>query len=67
LIPPLQTLGGGPEPVGEAQELEGVLMGHEVDESMVRTHQIVKQIGQVVRDDPGAVTGLVEYWMKDEK
>ena len=64
---PLQTLGGGPEPVGEAQELEGVLMGHEVDESMVRTHQLVKQIGQAVREDPAAVTNLVEYWMKDQK
>jgi flagellar biosynthesis/type III secretory pathway M-ring protein FliF/YscJ len=64
---PLQTLGGGPQPVGEAQELEGVLMGHEVDESMVRTHQIVKQIGQAVREDPAAVTGLIDYWMKDQK
>ena len=48
-------------------ELEGVLMGHEVDESMVRTHQLVKQIGQAVREDPAAVTNLVEYWMKDQK
>lgn len=64
---PLQPLGGGPEPVGEAQELEGVLMGHEVDESMVRTHQIVKQISQVVREDPAAVSGLVEFWLKDQK
>jgi flagellar M-ring protein FliF len=64
---PLRTLGGGPQPVGEAQEIDGILMGHEVDKETVRTQQIVKQITQMAKDDPAAVSGVVDFWLKDEK
>lgn len=64
--PYLSPLSNGVEPVGEAQEMEGVLVGHEVDEETVRTHQIVRQIGQMVKDDPVTVAGVVDHWLKDE-
>jgi flagellar M-ring protein FliF len=63
---PLQTLGGGVEPVGEAQEMPGVLMGHEVDEETVRTQQIVKQVDQMINEDPAAVATIVAHWLKVE-
>ncbi len=64
---PLEVLAGGPEAVGEALEMEGVMVGHEVDESVVRTQQIIKQVDQMVQDDPASVAGVVEQWLKEEK
>jgi len=64
--PYLSPLSSGVEPVGEAQEMEGVLVGHEVDEETVRTHQLVRQIGQMVKDDPATVATVVDHWLKEE-
>ncbi|MBN2563521.1 MAG: hypothetical protein JXQ75_21590 [Phycisphaerae bacterium] len=64
--PVLHSLGGGREPVGEVGEMEGVLMGHEVDEGTVRTQQIVSQIGEMVDEDPAAVAGVVESWLSGD-
>lgn len=60
---PLETLSGGSMAVGEVQEMQGVLVGHEVDEETVRTQQIVKQIGQLVKDDATVAAGVVQQWM----
>ncbi len=62
--PPLETLEGGPVTVGEAQEIEGIMVGHEVDEHMVRTQQIVNQISQLVKEDPTTPASIVESWIK---
>jgi flagellar M-ring protein FliF len=61
---PLGTLDGGPVTVGEAQEIEGIMVGHEVDESMVRTQQIVNQIKQLVKEDPTTPASIIEGWIK---
>jgi len=55
-----------PLAVGEAHEMAGVLEGREVDESVVRTQQIVKQIAELVKDDPRAAASLVERWARKD-
>ena len=55
-----------PLAVGEAHEMTGVLEGREVDESVIRTQQIVKQIAELVKDDPRAAAGLVERWARKD-
>jgi len=55
-----------PLAVGEAHEMAGVLEGREVDESVIRTQQIVKQIADLVKDDPRAAAGLVERWARKD-
>lgn len=62
---PLETLSGGSMAVGEVQEMQGVLVAQEVDENTVRTQQIVKQIGQLVKDDATAAAGVVQQWLAD--
>ena len=61
---PLPPLGGGPETVGEAQGLEGLMLGREVDEGMVRTQNMVQQIGQFVQDDAAAPAAILENWIE---
>lgn len=61
--PVLASLGGGPTAVGEAEELGAVLEGREIDQETVRTMQIVKQIGTLVKEDPGVAANLVERWI----
>lgn len=65
-VSPLRSLGSGAGAVGEARELQGVLMGHEVDETTVRTQQIVKQIGQLVKEDPSTAAGIINQWTSNE-
>ncbi|MFH1419588.1 MAG: flagellar M-ring protein FliF C-terminal domain-containing protein [Planctomycetota bacterium] len=60
----LESLGGGPVTVGEAQGMEGLLVGHEVDENMVRTQQIAKQISQMVEEDPAGSAAILENWIE---
>lgn len=64
---PLQKLGGGTMLVGEAEETDAVMEGHEVDEKTVRTHQIVQQISQMVREDPASAANIVQHWLQEEK
>lgn len=66
-VEPLQTLGGGPRTVGEAQEIDGVMVGHEVDERTVRVQQIAKQIGQMIKEDPVVAAGVVQHWLAEEE
>ncbi len=61
---PLEPLGGGPATVGEAQGVDGILVGHEVDESMVRTQQIIKQISQIVQEDPSVPASIIDKWVE---
>jgi flagellar biosynthesis/type III secretory pathway M-ring protein FliF/YscJ len=63
----LQKLGGGPVTVGEAEAMDAVMEGHEVDEKTVRTHQIVRQISQMVKEDPATAANIVQHWLKDEQ
>ncbi|MFQ5429117.1 MAG: hypothetical protein ACE5E1_02305 [Phycisphaerae bacterium] len=62
----LAALGGGPLPVGEAEGMSSAMVGHEVDEGLVRTQQIVEQIGQLVKEDPDSAAGIVQSWLQDE-
>lgn len=64
---PLEPLGGGPVTVGEAQEIEGIMVGHEVDESMVRTQQIVGQIGQLVKEDATTPASIIDGWIQSSQ
>lgn len=57
----------GPYTVGEAQELDGVLIGQEVDEGTVRTSQLVDQINDMVKEDPASATSIVDHWLHDEQ
>jgi flagellar M-ring protein FliF len=63
---PLDSLSAGIAPIGEVQEMEGILVGHEVDESTVRTQQIVTQIGQMVSEDPATAASIVGHWLEEE-
>jgi flagellar biosynthesis/type III secretory pathway M-ring protein FliF/YscJ len=60
----LQPLGGGPVTVGEAEEVEGVMMDHEVDERHARTQHIVRQIGQMVREDVTPAANVLKQWLQ---
>ena len=61
----LPSLGGGPQTVGEATEIDGVMVGHEVDERTVRVQHIAKQIGQMIKEDPVAAAGIVQHWLTE--
>lgn len=63
----LHSLGGGPRAVGEAQEIDGVMVGHEVDANTVRVQQIARQIGQMIKEDPVTAAGIVQHWLAEEK
>jgi len=64
---PLQRLGGGPATVGEAEEMESVMVGQEIDEATVRTQQMVKQIGQMIREDPATASTIIQHWMSERE
>lgn len=63
----LPTLGGGPEAIGEAEGITGAMIGHEVDEGLVRTQQIVDQIAQLVKEDPDSAAGILQTWLADSR
>jgi flagellar biosynthesis/type III secretory pathway M-ring protein FliF/YscJ len=65
-VSPLRALETGPAAVGEARELQGILTAHEVDENTVRTQQIIKQIGQMVKEDASTAAGIISQWVGDE-
>lgn len=52
-------VGDGATPGGPA--------GPELDENTRRSQQIVKQIGQMVREDPRAVATIVEQWVQESE
>ncbi|MCG8407045.1 MAG: hypothetical protein MI923_17760 [Phycisphaerales bacterium] len=62
----LPSVGGGPVTVGEAEAMHSAIVGHEVDENLVRTQQIVEQIGQLVKEDPDSAASVVQTWLQDE-
>lgn len=64
---PLQTLSSGTSPVGEAEEIPGVLVAQEVDEATVRTQQIIKQIGQLVKEDASTAANIVSQWISESE
>jgi flagellar M-ring protein FliF len=64
---PLATLSTGSSAIGEVQELGGLMVGHEVDEEMVRTQQIIQQVGQLVKEDAAGVAGIIQQWLQDSE
>ncbi len=64
---PLQSITRGISPVGEAEEIPGVLVAQEVDEVTVRTQQIVKQIGQMVKEDASTASNIVAQWVSESE
>jgi hypothetical protein len=65
-LPPLEVISNGPSTVGEVGEVDGIMVGHEVDEGLVRTQQIINQINQLVKDDPTAPASIIEGWIQSE-
>lgn len=63
----IASFGGGPMAVGEAEEIGAILEGREVDEEVVRTQQIVKQIGSLVTADATAAAGLLQRWIAEDR
>ncbi|MFQ5411481.1 MAG: hypothetical protein ACE5EC_04265, partial [Phycisphaerae bacterium] len=63
----LLSLGGGPVTVGEAEGMQSAMVGHEVDEGLVRTQQIVDQIGELVKEDPDSAATILQSWLQDDK
>jgi len=54
---------GGSAAIGEVGESEGVLIGREVDERVIRTHRMIEQIGQMIKEDPESAANLVQQWV----
>lgn len=63
----LQTLTTGPAVMGEVEEIPGLMVAQEVDEETIRTQQLVKQIGQLVKDDSEAAAGVVRQWVSESQ
>jgi len=61
------TLGGGFSPVGQAEGMQGAMIGHEVDAGLVRTQQIVEQISDLVSEDVDSAAGILQTWLVEEK
>ncbi|MCB9851822.1 MAG: hypothetical protein H6819_01900 [Phycisphaerales bacterium] len=61
----LDSLGGGPITVGEAEGMHSAMVGHEVDESVVRTQQIMEQIADLVKEDPDSAANIVQNWLQE--
>ncbi|HPF37268.1 MAG TPA: hypothetical protein P5081_01680 [Phycisphaerae bacterium] len=61
----LESLGGGPITVGEAEGMHSAMVGHEVDESVVRTQQIMEQIADLVKEDPNSAANIVQNWLQE--
>lgn len=61
----LDALGGGPITVGEAEGMHSAMVGHEVDESVVRTQQIMEQIADLVKEDPDSAANIVQNWLQE--
>lgn len=62
----LEMLGSGPMPVGQAAGMQGALVGHEVDEGVVKTRQIVEQIGELVKEDADSAAGILNGWLQEQ-
>lgn len=61
----LDSLGGGPITVGEAEGMHSAMVGHEVDEGIVRTQQIMEQIAELVKEDPNSAANIVQNWLQE--
>ena len=61
------SLGGGPMTVGEAEGMHSAMIGHEVDEGLVRTQQIVDQIGELVNEDATSAASIVRGWLQEAR
>lgn len=61
----LEMLGGGPVAVGQAEGMHSTMVGHEVDEGLVRTQQIVDQIAELVKEDPSSAANIIEGWLAE--
>lgn len=61
----LEALGGGPITVGEAEGMHSAMVGHEVDENIVRTQQIMEQIAELVKEDPDSAANIVQNWLEE--
>jgi flagellar M-ring protein FliF len=62
-IEELLTVEGGP--VGKAQPTQPILEGREVDEYTLKSHQIVEQVNDLVKDDPDAVASMLRKWIEE--
>lgn len=54
-------------PVGEAGEHENLLEGKEMDEAAVRTHQVVEQVNELIKNDPAASASILQTWIARER
>jgi flagellar biosynthesis/type III secretory pathway M-ring protein FliF/YscJ len=50
----------------EAEQLEGVLPGIEVDEETLRVNNMVQQVNEMIHDNLDSATGLVRRWIAED-
>lgn len=58
---------GGPNAVGEAKDAAGVLIGREVDEAVIRMQRMIEQIGELIKEDPAAASGMLQMWINQKE
>jgi flagellar biosynthesis/type III secretory pathway M-ring protein FliF/YscJ len=51
---------------GEADQLDGVLQGIEVDEDTLRVNGMVEQVNEMITENPETATALVRRWLNEE-
>ena len=51
---------------GEAEQLEGVLQGIEVDEDTLRVNSMVEQVNEMIGENIESATGLVRRWIHED-
>ena len=57
------SLDGGP--IGEAGATPGMLVGQELDEETLKTHQLVDQVTDIVADDAELCARLLTQWIDE--
>ncbi len=62
-----ETMVVSAEPVGRAEVTENLLVAREVDEQTVRTQQVVQQVQDMIKEDPGGATSILQRWIDLEK
>jgi len=63
---PPPALDTGARPIGEADQMDGVLHGVEIDEQTVRVREMSEQVAGLVKDDPNAASALVKQWIDQD-
>lgn len=80
-LPPLGRAGGAPTrsvqeaeplsvgmaPAGQAQQAGSFLEAQELPPEMVRTHQILSQLTEMIEEDPSAAVETIRQWVESDE